>query len=84
MLKVLNVNTSIDLRRGGGTAERTFQMSRHIGMESGVECTVLTLDIDITQSRLESLRPARAVVLRCIWNRFYITSFRFILHYEML
>ena len=79
MLKVLNVNTSIDLRRGGGTAERTFQMSRHIGMESGVECTVLTLDIDITQSRLESLRPARAVVLRCIWNRFYIPSFRFIL-----
>ena len=79
MLKVLNVNTSIDLRRGGGTAERTFQMSRHIGMESGVECTVLTLDIDITQSRLESLRPARAVVLRCFWNRFYIPSFRFIL-----
>lgn len=79
MLKVLNVNTSIDLRRGGGTAERTFQMSRHIGMESGVECTVLTLNIDITQSRLESLRPARAVVLRCIWNRFYIPSLRFIL-----
>jgi len=72
MLKVLNVNTSIDLRRGGGTAERTFQMSRHIGKESDIECTVLTLDIDITQSRLESLYPARVVLVRCIWERFYI------------
>ena len=76
MLKVLNVNTSIDLRRGGGTAERTFQMSRHMGMESGVDCTVLALDLDASQSRLESLLPVRAVLLKCIWSRFYIPSFQ--------
>jgi len=76
MLKILNVNTSIDLRRGGGTAERTFQMSRHIAKESGVDCTVLALDLDASQSRLESLLPARAVLLKCIWNRFYIPSFQ--------
>jgi glycosyltransferase involved in cell wall biosynthesis len=75
MLKVLNVNTSLDLRRGGGTAERTFQMSRFIGMEQGVQCTVLALDLDVSQSRLQSLLPARAVLLKCIWTRFYIPLF---------
>ena len=75
MLKVLNVNTSLDLRRGGGTAERTFQMSRFIGMEEGVQCTVLALDLDVSQSRLRSLLPTRAVLLKCIWSRFYIPLF---------
>jgi len=77
MLKVLNVNSSIDMRRGGGTAERTFQMSRHIGMR-GIDCTVLTLDLDVTQSRLQSLLPARAALLPCIWSRFYIPLPQFI------
>ena len=72
MTKVLNVNPSIDLQIGGGTAERTFQMSRFLAQQKGVHCTVLTLDIDANASRIQALLPARNVALPCLWKRFYL------------
>lgn len=69
---ILNVNTSLDLKLGGGTAERTFQMSRFLAKQDNVQCTVLTLDIDANASRIQALLPARNVALPCLWKRFYL------------
>lgn len=70
-MRVLNVNSSIDLRSGGGAAERNYQMSRSLALE-GVKCTVLTLDIGLDAARIESVRPATVVTLACLWRRFYV------------
>ena len=71
-MHILNVNSSLDLKLGGGTAERTFQMSRFLAKQSGVQCTVLTLDIDSSVSRALALLPACKVDLPCLWRRFYL------------
>ncbi len=70
-MKVLNVNSTLGLRTGGGTAERTFQMSRHLAMQ-GVTVNVLTLDIELDESRKTASAPAKVVSLPCLWKRFYI------------
>lgn len=70
-MKILNVNISLDPLSGGGTAERTFQMSRHLAGE-GVECTVLTLNSGLTKERLNSLDTVTVKTLPCINKRFYL------------
>ena len=72
MINVLNVNTSLDLEVGGGTAERTFQMSRFLAKQENFKCTVLTLDIDSSLSRTHALLPADSVALPYLWRRFYL------------
>ena len=74
-MHVLNVNDSIGLKKGGGTAERTFQMSRFLA-KTGVQCTVLTLDIDLSKSRIKGLVPAGLIVLPCFWKRFNVPIIR--------
>jgi len=71
-MHVLNVNHSLDLETGGGTAERTFQMSRFLASGNDVKCTVLVLDIGLDQSRIESIAPAEVIALNCIYKRFYV------------
>jgi hypothetical protein len=71
-MRLLNVNSSLGLRTGGGTAERTFQMSRFLAKQDGVQCTVLTLDIELDARRIEALAPATLVALPCFWKRFYV------------
>ncbi len=71
-MNILNVNSSLELELGGGTAERTFQMSRFLAKQLGVECVVLTLNICINTARTQSLLPARSFVLPCIWQRYYL------------
>ncbi len=70
-MRILNVNSILGLKAGGGTAERTFQMSRHLAMRK-VETTVLTLDIDLDVLRKQAIAPATVVALPCVWRRFYI------------
>jgi glycosyltransferase involved in cell wall biosynthesis len=70
-MRVLNVTSSIDLQSGGGTGERTFQMS-HALAQAGVQCTVLTLSIGLDSARVDAMRPARTVALPCVWRRFYV------------
>ena len=71
-LRVLNVNNTLGLRRGGGTAERTFQMSRFLAGLEDVQCTVLTLDIELDKTRIQAILPAVVVALSSCWNRFYV------------
>jgi glycosyltransferase involved in cell wall biosynthesis len=71
LMRVLNVNSTLGLKTGGGTAERTFQMSRHLAA-LGVATTVLTLDIELDEPRKQAVLPATVVSLPCLWRRFYI------------
>lgn len=70
-MRILNVNSSLGLKAGGGTAERTFQMSRYWARK-GEECTILTLDIELDEQRTKAIAPAKVVVLQCLWKRFYV------------
>ncbi len=66
-MKILNVNITLDPVAGGGTAERTFQLSRFLA-RAGVECSVLTLDAGLTDQRRQDLADVELVALPC-WNR---------------
>jgi len=73
-MHVLNVNVLLDPVSGGGTAERTFQMSLSL-VRAGVECTILTTGIGITDERSQQLGEVRLITLPCIWKRFFIVQF---------
>ncbi len=70
-MNILNVNQTLDPVTGGGTAERTFQMSRYLARDPEVEVSILTLDIGITEQRYRDLSAVRMVVLPCLNRRFY-------------
>jgi glycosyltransferase involved in cell wall biosynthesis len=70
-MKLLSVNAILDPVAGGGTAERTFQMARFLA-QSGMKCTVLTLDLGLSPERVAGLRPADACILRCVFPRYYL------------
>jgi glycosyltransferase involved in cell wall biosynthesis len=74
-MKILNVNSSLSFKTGGGTAERTFQMSRFLALE-GVDCTVLTIDSGLDQTRIEALKPAGLTALPLLWQRFHVPRIR--------
>jgi glycosyltransferase involved in cell wall biosynthesis len=74
-MKILNVNSSLSFKTGGGTAERTFQMSRFLALE-GVDCTVLTIDSGLDQARIEALKPAGLTALPLLWQRFHVPRIR--------
>jgi len=76
-LKVLNINNLLDAETGGGTAERTFQMSRFLA-KAGVETTVLTTSIGLTRQRKIELKGVNIIALSTLIKRFFIPkpSFR--------
>jgi glycosyltransferase involved in cell wall biosynthesis len=71
-MRILNVNATLDPHIGGGTAERTFQMSRFLAKQNGVQCTVLALDIEFDAHLANAYSPAKVVTLPCCWKRFYV------------
>ncbi len=73
-MRVLNVNNMLDPVTGGGTAERTVQMSRALA-KAGVACTILTTDAGLTPERLRELGQTDVVVLPCVWRRFFVPRF---------
>ncbi|MCP5182214.1 MAG: glycosyltransferase [Pseudomonadales bacterium] len=62
---------SIDPVRGGGTAERTVEMSKALA-GNGHATTILTLDIGITAARRAELEGVVVVALPCLSRRFYL------------
>lgn len=73
MLRVLNVNDMLDAETGGGTAERTFQMSRILAQQGEVSCTVLTIGSEqLDTARIDALRPAEVLALPSLWRRFNV------------
>jgi glycosyltransferase involved in cell wall biosynthesis len=74
-MRVLNVNFSLDLKIGTGTAERTFQMSRFLARR-GVQCAVLTLDLGLDAARIAAIAPATVVGVPSLWKRFNVPRIR--------
>jgi glycosyltransferase involved in cell wall biosynthesis len=70
-MRVLNVNAVLDAVSGGGTAERTFQLSRFLA-RAGAECAILTLDVGLSPERIAALHPVKVTALRCVMPRFYL------------
>jgi len=75
-MMVLNVNSSIDSHKGGGMAERTFQVSKFLA-RAGVECTVLTTDMGLTPERVRSMENVEVIALPCLNHRFYLPKFSY-------
>lgn len=73
-MRVLNVNVLLDPILGGGTAERTFQMSNALA-KSGIECAILTTDVGLTESRINALEGVSVIALHSIFKRYFIVSF---------
>ena len=74
-MHVLNINSYLDFKTGGGTAERTFQMSRYLA-NSGVQCTVLTIDTGLDEARIVAMKPADTVSFPLLLRRFYVPQIR--------
>jgi len=66
---------SLDPVTGGGTAERTFQLSRHMA-SLGNECTILTAETGMTSERRALLKGCRIVALPVLSKRFHIPRVR--------
>lgn len=76
-MKVLNVNVVLDPVFGGGTAERTYQMSK-AQARAGIDCTILTSDVGLSDERMQSLNGVEVVALRCLSERFYLMRFSWV------
>lgn len=70
-MRVLNVHTRLDPVTGGGTAERTFQMSRYL-VKHRIRCTLLTTSYRLTEDRQNELEGVDLVALPCIIPRYFI------------
>lgn len=70
-MRVLLVNHLLDAVKGGGTAERTFQIARFLD-RGGAQCTILTLAIGDLADRRKSLANVRLVAAPCLIERFFV------------
>lgn len=70
-MNILNVNHLLDPETGGGTAERTFQVSRFLA-KAGADCTVLTLDIGSVRQRMTKVPEIRLVAVPCLNRRYFV------------
>lgn len=70
-MRVLNVNSLLDPVTGGGTAERTLQISK-VMSRAGCSVEVLTLDIGLTRGSLPRTEGLNVVYLPCLSGRFHI------------
>jgi len=70
-LKVLNVNAVLDPVTGGGTAERTVQISRAL-IQAGTDCSIMTTDLGLTEKVLSNLEDIDLIAFKCLIKRFYI------------
>ena len=70
-MKILNVNLSIDPECGGGTAERTYQLTKTL-LQLGVNCKVLILEISKSNNRFIKLSSSEIISIPCLNKRYYI------------
>ena len=73
-MKILNVIFSLDRVTGGGSVERTVQMSRSL-VKAGEDCTILTTNIGLSPERIKELEGITIVALPCLSQRFYVPKF---------
>jgi len=66
-MKILNVNHTIDPVTGGGTAERTFQMSQQL-IRNGINCSILTMATAGSAER--KIVNGRIIAIKSLSRRF--------------
>lgn len=76
-MRILNVTVLLDPIFGGGTAERTYQMSKALA-HAGNDCIILTTDAGLSEERVASLQGVRVVALHCIFKRFFVVRFSWV------
>lgn len=70
-MKILHVNHLLDPITGGGTAERTIQLTRFL-KKQGAECALLTLDIGTPIFANNELKDVEVFKLTCFNLRYYL------------
>jgi glycosyltransferase involved in cell wall biosynthesis len=72
-MNILNINMSLNPVTGGGTVERTLQISRSL-VRAGHRCTILTTDTGLSPDYLRQYRQWGLTVfaLPSLWQRFYL------------
>ena len=70
-MRILSVNMTLGATYGGGTGERTLQLTRFL-KRAGAECALLTLDIGIDSLRPDTLSGIPVTALRCMLPRYYL------------
>jgi glycosyltransferase involved in cell wall biosynthesis len=73
-MHILNINSSLDPIFGGGTTERTVQMSIYLAMEKDIDVSILSLDIGLTDSIKKNLHSINLIIIPCINKRFLVPT----------
>ena len=85
VLRILNINDSLDLKSGGGTAERTFQLSNLLAKKEGWNCDVLALDSEyLSNERIKYLSPANFFAFKFLFKRFKLPLINFKVLYKLI
>jgi len=82
-VNILQVVMSIDAVTGGGTAERTVQLSRAFAKKE-LKNTILTIDIGFDKERAFFLKECNVIALPCINRRFYLPRFSYQLIHKIV
>jgi glycosyltransferase involved in cell wall biosynthesis len=70
-MKILNVNMSIDPVLGGGTAERTMQISRAF-IRKGHKSAILTTNQGLNSSFIREVNDLECIIIRNVNHRYFI------------
>lgn len=70
-MKVLHVSDAIDPSRGGGTAERTFQLAVAL-QRTGVSCSILCTDLGLGEKRRAELEDVGLIAVPTLLKRFLL------------
>jgi len=73
-MNILNINSLLNPETGGGTAERTIQMSRYLSFETGINVSILTLDLDLTSEVYDNLEGVNIEKIPCLNKRFFFPA----------
>ena len=72
-MNVLHVSDAIDPSRGGGTAERTFQLAMAL-RRAGVFCSILCTDLGLGDKRRAELEGVDLIAVPTLLKRFLVPS----------
>ena len=70
-MKVLNINHILETNGGGGTAERTLQMSYFLA-EENIECQIICTDLYLSENTKTYLKRVKILAIPCMIKRFLI------------
>jgi glycosyltransferase involved in cell wall biosynthesis len=73
-VRILNATVRLDPVQGGGTSERTYQMSKALARQDAA-VSILTTDIGLTAVRTGSLLGVRVIALHAVLPRFHVVVF---------